>query len=65
VLTVCNKADLSTAVEADAYTSVTAEEEVAGRKSADAGNHVESLESVLDRTIEAVGHEPELPFEEG
>jgi nucleolar GTP-binding protein len=64
VLTVCNKADLSTAVEADAYTSVTAETEVAGRKSADAGKHVESLDSVLDVTIEAIGHEPELPYEE-
>jgi nucleolar GTP-binding protein len=64
VLTVCNKADLSTAIEADAYVSVTADAEVAGKKSADAGKHVESLESVLDRVIEAVGYEPELPFEE-
>ena len=64
VLTVCNKADLSTAVEADAYASVTADAEVAGKKSADAGNHVESLESVLDRAVEAVDYEPELPFEE-
>ncbi|MFB6227424.1 MAG: NOG1 family protein [Halobacteriales archaeon] len=63
VLTICNKADLSTAVEADAYTSVTAETEVAGRKSADAGRHVESLDSVLDRAVEAVGYEPELPYE--
>jgi nucleolar GTP-binding protein len=63
VLTVCNKADLSTAVEADAYTSVTADAAVAGKKSADAGRHVESLDAVLDRAIEAVGHEPELPFE--
>jgi nucleolar GTP-binding protein len=63
VLTVCNKADLSTAVEADAYTSVTADAAVAGKKSADAGRHVESLDSVLDQVIEAVGHEPELPFE--
>ena len=62
VLTVCNKADLSTAVEADAHTSVTAEGEVAGKTSADAGKHVETLDSVLDRAVEAVGHEPELPY---
>ena len=65
VLTVCNKADLSTAVEADAYVSVTADDEVAGNTSADAGKHVESLQAVLDRVIEAIDQEPELPFEEG
>jgi len=65
VLTVCNKADLSTAVEADAYVSVTDDDEVAGRKSADAGKHVESLDAVLEHAIEAVEYEPELPFEEG
>ena len=65
VLTVCNKADLSTAVEADAYVSVTADGEVAGKKSADAGKHVESVDDVLTRAVEATDYEPELPFEEG
>jgi nucleolar GTP-binding protein len=65
VLTVCNKADLSTTVEADAYTSVTAETEVAGKKSADAGKHVETLDAVLDRAVEAIGYEPALPYEDG
>jgi len=65
VLTVCNKADLSTAVEADAYTSVTAEAAVGGKKSADAGKHVETLDVVLDRAVEAIGYEPEVPYGEG
>jgi nucleolar GTP-binding protein len=48
VLTVCNKADRSTDVEADYYMSV-----------AEGGN----VRAVLDAAIEAVGYEPELPFE--
>ncbi|MFW5955815.1 MAG: NOG1 family protein [Halorhabdus sp.] len=49
VLTVCNKSDRSTEVEADHYMSVTEDENVEG---------------VLAATIEAIGYEPELPFEE-
>jgi nucleolar GTP-binding protein len=48
VLTVCNKSDRSTDVEADRYMSITKDENV---------------ESTLDAAIEAVGYEPELPFE--
>jgi len=48
ILVVCNKADLSTDVEADHYMSV------------ETG---EGVEEVLDAAIEAVGYEPELPFE--
>jgi nucleolar GTP-binding protein len=48
VLTVCNKADRSRAVEADHYMSVT---------------EAENMESVLSAAIEATGYEPELPFE--
>ncbi|MFB6173329.1 MAG: NOG1 family protein [Halobacteriales archaeon] len=61
VLTACNKADLSTAVEADHYMSVTADAEVAGKRSADARRLVEPVEDVLSAAVEAIGHEPELP----
>ncbi|MFW6321066.1 MAG: NOG1 family protein [Halohasta sp.] len=46
VLTVCNKSDRSTDVEADAYMSVTNDE---------------GVEEVLNLAIEAVGFEPDLP----
>ena len=46
VLTICNKSDRSTAVEADAYMSITNEE---------------GVEEVLQLAIEAVGFEPDLP----
>jgi len=46
VLTVCNKSDRSTDVEADAYMSVTNEE---------------GVEEVLELAIDAVGFEPDLP----
>ena len=48
VLAVCNKADRSKDVEADRYMSV------------ETG---EGVEAVVDAAIEAVDHEPELPFE--
>jgi len=48
VLTICNKADLARDVEADHFMSVTEDE---------------GVEAVLDAAIEAVGYEPELPFE--
>jgi nucleolar GTP-binding protein len=48
VLTVANKSDLSTDVEADAYMSV---------------ENGENVEEVLDEAVEAVGYEPELPFD--
>ncbi|TKR25555.1 MULTISPECIES: NOG1 family protein [Natronomonas] len=48
VLVVCNKSDRSTDVEADLYMSV------------ETG---EGVENVLDAAIDAVGYEPELPFE--
>ena len=49
VLVVCNKSDRSTDVEADHYMSV------------ETG---ENVEAVVDAAVEAVGYEPELPFEE-
>ncbi|WP_336135168.1 NOG1 family protein [Natronomonas amylolytica] len=49
VVVVCNKSDRSTDVEADHYMSI------------ETG---ENVEEVLDAVIEAVGYEPELPFEE-
>jgi len=48
VLTVCNKADRSRDVEADHYMSVTEGENVSG---------------VLEAAIEAVGYDPDLPFD--
>ena len=48
VLTVANKADLSTDVEADFYMSI---------------ENDENVDEVLDAAIEAIGYEPELPFE--
>ena len=47
-LTVCNKSDLSTGVDADLYMSV---EEGSG------------LEAAVDKAVDAIGFEPELPFE--
>jgi nucleolar GTP-binding protein len=49
VLAVCNKADRSTDVDADYYMSVETGEDV---------------ETVLEAAVDAVGYEPELPFEE-
>jgi nucleolar GTP-binding protein len=49
VLAVCNKADRSREVEADHYMSV------------ETG---ENVDAVVDAAVEAVGYEPELPFEE-
>ncbi|SFG61715.1 nucleolar GTP-binding protein [Halopelagius inordinatus] len=46
VLTVCNKSDRSTDVEADLYMSVT--------------NH-EGVDEVLDAAVDAVGYEPDIP----
>ena len=46
VLTICNKSDRSTDVEADAYMSVTEQE---------------GIDEVLELAIDAVGFEPELP----
>lgn len=48
VLTVCNKSDLSTDVEADLYMSIEEDENVTG---------------TLDAAVEAIGYEPELPFD--
>ena len=48
VLTVCNKADRSRDVEADEYMSVT---------------EGENIEGVLEALIDAVGYEPELPYD--
>ncbi|PSQ60106.1 MAG: GTP-binding protein, partial [Halobacteriales archaeon SW_9_67_25] len=48
VLAVCSKADRSRDVEAEYYMSVTGDENV---------------KTVLAAAIEAVGHEPDLPFE--
>jgi len=49
VLTVCNKSDRSRDVDADHYMSVT---------------EGENVDTVLTAAVEAVGYEPELPFEE-
>lgn len=49
VLTVCNKSDRSRDVEADHYMSVSANENVDG---------------VVDAAVEAVGYQPDLPFDE-
>ncbi|WP_254839061.1 NOG1 family protein [Natronomonas marina] len=49
VLSVCNKSDRSRDVEADHYMSVETGENVDG---------------VLEAAVEAIGYEPELPFEE-
>jgi nucleolar GTP-binding protein len=49
VLTVCNKSDRSTDVEADRYMSVT---------------EGENVDTTLDAAVEAVGYEPELPYDE-
>ncbi|WP_439028569.1 NOG1 family protein [Haloarchaeobius sp. DT45] len=48
VITVCNKSDVSRDVDADYYMSVTEDE---------------NLETVLDAAVDAVGYEPELPFD--
>ena len=49
VITVCNKSDRSRDVDADYYMSVT---------------EGENVDTVLDAAVEAVGYEPELPFDE-
>jgi len=49
VLSVCNKADRSTDVDADAYMSVTDDD---------------GVDDVLDVAVEAIDYEPELPFDE-
>ncbi|WP_121821680.1 NOG1 family protein [Halostella salina] len=49
LLTVCNKADRSRDVTADHYMSIAENENVEG---------------VLDAAVEAIGYEPELPFDE-
>lgn len=48
VLSVCNKADRSRDVEADYYVSVT---------------EGEGVEELLEAAVDAIGYEPELPFE--
>ena len=50
VVTACNKADLDRSVDADHYMSVTEDE---------------GVDEVLDAVLDAVGYEPELPFDEG
>ncbi|MFB6082233.1 MAG: NOG1 family protein [Halanaeroarchaeum sp.] len=55
IVTVCNKADLSTAVDADHAMAVPehADGETAGEMPA----------AILDVLVEAIGYEPELPFD--
>ncbi len=48
VLTVCNKSDLSTDVEADMYMSIEEDDNVT---------------ETLDAAVDAIGYEPELPFD--
>ena len=61
VLTVANKADRSTDVEADHYVSVTEDASLAGEQAAETEAVVESMEDLLEAAIEAIGYEPELP----
>ncbi|WP_158055496.1 NOG1 family protein [Halorussus halophilus] len=49
VLTVCNKSDLSEDVDADAYMSV---------------ENDENVDEVLETAVDAVGYEPDLPFDD-
>ena len=58
VLTVCNKADLSTDVDADYYMSV----EHDGIESGD-GPAIGTIDEVLSAAVDAAGYEPKLPFE--
>jgi len=62
LLTVANKADRSTDVDADVYTSVTGEDVAA--LEGDSDRSIVTPEAVLDRAVEAADYEPELPFEE-
>ena len=55
VVVICNKADLSTDMEADYYMTIPSEGEL--------GPEHDSPEVVLEAAIEAVGYEPDLPFE--
>ena len=61
VLTVANKADVSTDVAADLYVSITEDEAVAGQPTESADATVGSVDDVLAAAVEAVGYEPELP----
>jgi nucleolar GTP-binding protein len=49
VLTVCNKADLSRDVDADAYMSITEDD---------------GVDDALDLAVDAIDYEPELPFDD-
>ena len=55
VLTVCNKADRSMAVDADLFMAIPthADDEDVG----------DGVDAVLDAVVEAIGHEPEIPFD--
>ncbi|MFB6094306.1 MAG: NOG1 family protein [Halanaeroarchaeum sp.] len=56
LLTVCNKADLSTAVEADLTMTVP--------DHADGEGTGDDPEAILDAVVDALEYEPDLPFEE-
>lgn len=56
VITVCNKADLSTGVDADYAMAIPEHTDLA-----DAG---ERVATVLDGLVDVIGYEPELPFDE-
>lgn len=64
IITVGSKADLSTATPAEYYISITDNDAMAGRKSADTGRHVTSLTDVLQAAIDAIDYAPDLPLEE-
>ncbi|AKH96915.1 NOG1 family protein [Halanaeroarchaeum sulfurireducens] len=55
VLTVCNKADRSMAIDADLFMAIPthADDEDVG----------DGVDAVLDAVVEAIGHEPEIPFD--
>jgi len=56
LILVCNKADLSTDVDADQYMTVPSE--------AEPGPDSEAPTAVLEAAIEAIGYEPDLPYDE-
>ena len=55
VLTVCNKADLSTDVDADLFMTIP--------EHADGETVGDGIDAVLDAVVDSIGYEPELPFD--
>lgn len=64
IITVSNKADLSTDVEAEYYISVTHNEALTNRKAADSAASVSSLEALVTELIETIDVDLQLPLED-